>query len=681
MKCLVNAVVPASQYTIAPSLQQGFLDEVTGLPLAFGKVYFFRDVDHLQPKNVYAISGPPDAPIFTALPNPLTLSSIGTFIDQTNNQDIIPYYLPFDADGNVDLYYIEVYNSVGVLQFTRDHFPTVNVSGEDLITLTDNFIPNGQFLGHLNLPNSGQISNAITPIAYGNWSFELDDDFTSVNFVTFSRFNSPIVNPPSNPRYAVTVRCTVPNAAETRKDLCNTITDVNFMQGQVGVIQFSAISSTTSAVSVEVIVRQNFGTGGSSTIETIIANLSILPSAFQDYNIPFTMPSTIGQTLGAADDDYLQIVVRPDTAATFTIEITDVIFAAGVFTTLSYPQVSPEQDKSFWIPASFLTPAYDGSDNNMFVQLQTTFNHGAQELCFAYANAVPTGAHFWYTGATAPFGYLLEDRSSYAINNDPNNTVTAYVDLFNVCGYAYGTGQNGFRNANVTATQMSATWNRNDVSQPTPDTGTSGFTITVNTPGTVGTYQVVYITPLAGSGITPGSYYRFLVNTTGPQFIQMFWFTVDGNGTIPTGITYNVSCQIFVASTDTIAQVVTKMIAQANGLFQVPWTQGLFIRGWDDGSGNDPNAVSRTGSGYGGSGNTGDEIGSLQTDSITQHVHVTFASGSDSGVSGGAAFIAPVAGLTNSGGVMILGSPPTTLTVVSSETRPKNVYFNGIIKY
>jgi uncharacterized protein YaiE (UPF0345 family) len=677
MNCLVNAVVPASQYTIAPSLQQGFLDKVTGLPLAFGKVYFFRDVDHLQPKNVYAISGPPDAPVFTALPNPLTLSSIGTFIDQTNNQDIIPYYLPFDADGNVDLYYIEVYNSAGVLQFTRDHFPTVNESGGNIITLTDNFIPNGQFLGHLNLPNSGQISNPTTPIAYGNWTFELDSDFTSTNFVTFTRFNSATNNPPSNPRYAATIRCTIPNAAETRKDLCNTITDVNFMQGQIGVIQFSAMSATTSPVGVDVIVRQNFGTGGTSTIETIIGNLSILPTAFIDYNIPFTMPSTIGQTLGAGDDDYLQIVLRPDTAATFTIQVTDVIFAAGTFTTLAYPVVSPEQDKSFWIPASFLTPAYDGSDNNLFVQLQTAVNHGNTELTFAYASATPVGAHFWYTGITPPAGFLLEDGSSYAVSSDPNNTVTAYANLFGISGYAYGTGQNGFRNASVSSTQMSATWNRDDVGQPAPDAGTSGFTITVNTPGTIGTYQVVYVTPLAGGAITPGSYYRLLVNTTGPQFIQLFWFTVDGNGTIPTGVPYNVSQQISVASTDTVAQVVTNLIANANGLFQVPQVEGYFIRGWSHGSGNDPDAAFRIGSGYAKSGNTGDNIGSFQATAVVNHAHNIILSGSAEAINTGTGPVTPQFtefGSSTTGGV---ASP----TAFSSESRPPNVYFNGIIKY
>lgn len=677
MKCLVNAVIPASQYTLAPSIQEQLVDKVTGLPLAFGTVYFYRDLDHAALKSIYTISGPPDAPIFTALPNPLTLSSVGTFIDRNNNQDIIPYFLPFDQDGNIDLYYIAVYNSVGVLQFTRDHFPTVSEQNGNLITLTDNFLPNGQFLGHLNLPSSGSITSATTPIAYGNWTFEVDSDFTSTNFVTFSRFNAPTDNPAANPRYAATIHCTVPDAAENRKDLCNTITDVNFMQNQIGVVQFSGISNTSSPVNVTVLIRKYFGVGGSTTTETVIGNIVVQPDAYLDYNIPFTMGDNTGQTLGPSEDDYLQLVLRFDTGATFNVSVTDFIYAAGTFTTLSYPPVSPEQDKSFWVPASFMIPAYDGSDNNSFVQLQTRINHGNNELTFSYAPAIPVGAHLWYTGITAPAGYLLEDASAYAVNNDPLNTVTAYANLFSVCGYAYGTGQNGFRNANVSSTQMSATWNRDDVVQPSPDAGTSGFTITVHTAGTIGVFQVVYVTPLIGSAVTAGSYYRLLVNTSGPQFIQMFWFTVDGIGTLPTGITYDVSCKIAIASSDTVAQVTTKLINGANGLFQVPWTQGVFIRGWNDGSGRDPDASARTGSGYAGSGHTGDNIGSFQDFALQQHRHdqipltgATATFGGSTGVNGIGA---------NSGGVINYNA--TTVRISTNETRPINIYFNGIIKY
>jgi hypothetical protein len=670
MSCLVNAVIPANQFTIAPSIQQQLVDKVTGLPLAFGKVYFWRDDDHTVPKPIYTISGPPDNPIFTELPNPLILSSIGTFIDPTNNQDIIPYYNPYDADGNIDLYFIQVYNSDGVFQFSRDHYPTVNQQGGNAITLTDNFLPDGQFLGHLNVANNGAIVQAITPIAYGNWTFELDSDFTSTNFVTFPRFDSPTNNPDANPRYACQIQCTVPMAAESRKDLCNTITDVNFMQGQIGVIQFSALSTIGAPVNVTLLVRQNFGTGGSPMVETVLANLVITPTSYAIYNVPFTMPVTVGQTLGPNDDDYLQIALRLDTGAAVNIAFTDMIFAAGTFTNLFYPPVSPEQDKSFWIPASFAIPAYDGSDSNKFVQLQTVTRHGVSELSFVYSDPVPPGTHIWYGGSGLPVGYLEENGSSYAVN--AGGSVTAYIPLFQAISYNYGTGQNGFINASVNTTTMSHTYNRNDEVMPAPDAGTSGFTITVHTAGTIGTNQVVYVQTIAASAMTAGSYYRLLVNTTGPQFVQMFWFTIDGIGTIPS-VTFDVAVEIPLLSSNTATDIATALINQANGLFQVPFLYGYFIRGWNNGSGHDPFPGIRLGSGFNHSGATGDNVGSFQAWAIAEHEHGGVASYNSSGGTGS------VVGIANTGtgqtGLVI------NANVTLGDNYPSNLYFNPLIKY
>jgi len=53
--------------------------------------------------------------------------------------------------------------------------------------------------------------------------------------------------------------------------------------------------------------------------------------------------------------------------------------------------------------------------------------------------------------------------------------------------------------------------------------------------------------------------------------------------------------------------------------FNLPDLRGKFARGWDHGEGNDPDAGDRTAQDTG--GNTGDNVGSVQTDEFKAHTH------------------------------------------------------------
>lgn len=106
--------------------------------------------------------------------------------------------------------------------------------------------------------------------------------------------------------------------------------------------------------------------------------------------------------------------------------------------------------------------------------------------------------------------------------------------------------------------------------------------------------------------------------------------------------------------------------------FRVPDLRGMFIRGVDFGSGNDPNAVSRAQGAPG--GNSGDDVGTVQQDALQGHGHAL--SGFDFGEAGGSdtGVIADSAVTGNDqisiGGPNEAGSGPAR---VASETRPKNV--------
>lgn len=127
------------------SIEDVLLDKDTGAPLSGGLVYFEQDNQRGVLKPVYQITGTSPNYSFTQLPNPVVLSSIGTFEDSLSNPTI-PYFYPYDADGNVELYYVRVTSSEDVPQFTRQAQPYIADGGDTSVTTAfENEISNPQF--------------------------------------------------------------------------------------------------------------------------------------------------------------------------------------------------------------------------------------------------------------------------------------------------------------------------------------------------------------------------------------------------------------------------------------------------------------------------------------------------------------------------------------------------------
>ena len=107
----------------------------------------------------------------------------------------------------------------------------------------------------------------------------------------------------------------------------------------------------------------------------------------------------------------------------------------------------------------------------------------------------------------------------------------------------------------------------------------------------------------------------------------------------------------------------------ASTTFNLPDLRGHFVRGWNHGATEDPNAAIRTAQVAGGA--TGDTVGSHQEDEVKSHAHVLpmRTSGNQVTVGSGQEIKAPWGvdgdGSFNSGGL---------------ETRPKNVYLMYCIK-
>lgn len=111
-------------YIPAFSIEDVILDKDTGAPLSGGLVYFEQDNNRGVLKPVYQITGTSPDYTYTQLPNPMTLSSIGTFEDSLANP-VIPYFFPYDGDLQPEYYYVRVTSSEDVEQFTREAVPYI----------------------------------------------------------------------------------------------------------------------------------------------------------------------------------------------------------------------------------------------------------------------------------------------------------------------------------------------------------------------------------------------------------------------------------------------------------------------------------------------------------------------------------------------------------------------------
>jgi hypothetical protein len=159
-------------------LQEYFVNKDTGFPLAGGYVEFFSDPAFTVPKDVFQQSLISNNFTYTNLGSVLVLTSVGTFQDNNGN-DIIPFLYPYNAQGELELYFIRVWSgdpSVqgSVLQFTRQGWPPnliQSTSPTDVFESSQNLFTNPQF-SIVNFNNtSGQTYYEITVAGAGNFEF------------------------------------------------------------------------------------------------------------------------------------------------------------------------------------------------------------------------------------------------------------------------------------------------------------------------------------------------------------------------------------------------------------------------------------------------------------------------------------------------------------------------------
>ena len=322
-------------------IQQQFWDKLSSTPLAGGKLEFFHDNARSVPKSVYNISGAPGSYQYVDIGSVITLSSIGTVDDGLGN-NIQCFLYPFvesglPGEGTEDLYYIVVTNSGGQFQFSSEGQPYISTSTNPISVGTQqNYISNGQFLLG---KNSGAITALITNVAYGPWQY-IHSSNSATDTVTFDTFTAPLNgNPSGNPRYACRVACSVTHTGDTQKVLQIVFQDVNRFSSatQQFTLFFSGKNNSTGSISLNANLYKNFGTGGSTPINTTIGTCTFTDAGYSNVVLPFYFGSNYGKTLGSSNDDYFAIQVEFPPTSTFDVSVTDFALFLDNVAITSYP--------------------------------------------------------------------------------------------------------------------------------------------------------------------------------------------------------------------------------------------------------------------------------------------------------------------------------------------------------
>lgn len=325
-------------------LQDYFVDKTTGAPLSGGVLTFYQDNSRTTLKNVYYLSGSPGSYTYIALPNPLTLSDVGT-IEDANGNDVIPLFYPYSELDNTTKqpYYITVYSSDGILQFTRQNFP-INPpsSGGGTTGATNvNLIANNEFWRNIGSLNATTLTNSFTlnggTLYYATIAPSQHDGFTDMSDIqfikdangatdtlTFEKFvgSFPDQTIPNDitPEFYLNVNCTGAGSETVKYVQVPIQLHVDSLSGVLTCTAVIDAMAVTGNPSITLKLFQFLGTGvtspGAVTLETIP-----LSNDWAKYTVTFSMPSAQGLTLGNGGDDalYLQIGFTP--ASTFDINI------------------------------------------------------------------------------------------------------------------------------------------------------------------------------------------------------------------------------------------------------------------------------------------------------------------------------------------------------------------------
>src|ERR1044072_6049930 len=288
-------------YSIATN-PEWYISLPTGSPATGGKTYSYLASEHSTPKAIYRTSDGE-----TAWPNPIILDAGG--VPAYMN---VRYPLYFASD---ELYYLSITDEDDNVIFSIDNYPP-NSGGITPITPTvdiQNYANNGQLYfiyGFFNAAtgNQGCYDLQTTPmlLAPGPYYFIKNNTSALQDSIQFIEMAPGQTAVPGNPKYAIQYSCPIPGTGETLKKIYLFYPSVYQFAGTTINIQFYAQSNFANEITVG--CTQNFGTGGTPSSPVItLESSNTLTSAYTLYEVTIDVPSISAKDLGENQDDYFTI--------------------------------------------------------------------------------------------------------------------------------------------------------------------------------------------------------------------------------------------------------------------------------------------------------------------------------------------------------------------------------------
>lgn len=324
-----------AQYMISPNLQEYFVDKNTGLPLSGGEVFYYSDISRSDLKTVYTLSGAPGSYSYTALPNPVTLSGVGTPTDGLGN-DIRVYYYPYDSSGTLELYYIVVKDEDGVTQITRQAWPNVVAQDSDQVLFTYNFVRNPTFFSWSNTTVYSNVkmgSTNYTDFFADDWSYQQDDASQTINISRGEFLAGEDLIPTNPPYYLIYENANAGSALGTYNRFQQYYKSVQTLNSKNISVSIWVNQVVGAVASFSVDLTQYFGTGGSpsaSVTTTVITRPSLVQNTWTEYKGTVLLPSVFGKIFGTNKDDALILSLNMPKNQTAKIYIGDVRLEEGL---------------------------------------------------------------------------------------------------------------------------------------------------------------------------------------------------------------------------------------------------------------------------------------------------------------------------------------------------------------
>ncbi len=432
-----------ASYSLAPN-PKWYVADLVGRPLGGGYLATFSSLDHTLLNPVFQDSAGLFTWPYVSIPH---VSKLGILFDENGSQG--PFYWKFDTAIPDQLYYLEVYDSDGVLQWTIDDFSPDSAGGGTIITTVvniDNLVTNSAMLrnsigetaistatfmkvapgAHSGLAQT--LSNAGPDIVFLKNNLNATD---TINFVRFAQ-GETFPNGEPTPIDYLHYSCSVLGAGETQKCVQFPITHgVQNIQNQAVTISIFA-RCTAGNPNLTLNWMQFFGNGPSASVPAVkVSAIQVLTltSAWQKFVISppgANVPSTTGESIGECGNDGLFLQIEYPLTVTTTIDFTlPSVFMGIIVPGINFIPNDMAEAPMYTPRTGYVIPEYETSTIGGFIPLNdgSIGQSGSGGTTRQNIDTFPL-YNLLYTNVTIPSGNTLCFVAGFT-GNAINDFVTA----------------------------------------------------------------------------------------------------------------------------------------------------------------------------------------------------------------------------------------------------------------